>query len=78
VIAFSPGFVVSAAVHGRPRFFISHGTSDPILPIDACSRVIVPRLQSMGYEVTFREFDGRHEIPPDVAGAAMQWMTTVV
>jgi phospholipase/carboxylesterase len=74
VIAFSPGFVISAAVHGRPRFFVSHGTSDQILPIDQCSRVIVPRLQSMGYEVVFREFDGRHEVPPDVAGEAMRWM----
>ena len=75
VVAFSPGFVISAAAHGRPRFFVSHGTSDPILPIDQCSRVIVPRLQSMGYEVTFQEFDGRHEVPPDVARAGMRWMT---
>ena len=74
VAAFSPGFVISAAVHGRPRFFVSHGTADPILPIDQCSRVIVPRLRSMGYEVTFREFDGRHEVPPDVAREGMRWM----
>jgi phospholipase/carboxylesterase len=73
VAAFSPGFVISAAVHGHPRFFISHGTSDPILPIDQCSRVIVPRLRSMGYDVTFREFDGRHELPPDVAREGMRW-----
>jgi predicted esterase len=75
VIAFSPGFVVSAAVHGHPRFFVSHGTADPILPIDECSRVIVPRLRSMGYDVTFREFDGRHEVPADVAQAGMRWMS---
>jgi len=75
VVAFSPGFVISAAVHGHPRFFVSHGTSDPILPIDRCSRVIVPRLQSMGYDVMFREFDGRHEVPPDVAREGMRWMT---
>jgi phospholipase/carboxylesterase len=74
VLAFSPGFVISAAVHGRPRFFISHGTSDPILPIDECSRVIVPRLRGMGYDVTFREFGGRHEVPPDVALEGMRWM----
>ena len=74
VVAFSPGFVISAAVHGRPRFFISHGTSDPILPIETCSRVIVPRLRSMGYDVTFREFDGRHEVPPAVATEGMRWM----
>ena len=74
VVACSPGFVISAAVHGRPRFFVSHGTSDQILPIDQCSRVIVPRLKSMGYDVTFREFDGRHELPPAVAQEAMQWL----
>jgi len=73
VVANSPGFVVPAPPHGHPRFFVSHGTSDQILPIDQCSRVIVPRLKSMGYEVTFREFDGRHELPPDVAAEAMRW-----
>jgi phospholipase/carboxylesterase len=74
VAAFSPGFVISAIPHGRPRFFVSHGTSDQILPIDQCSRVIVPRLRSMGYDVTFREFDGRHEVPPDVAREGLQWL----
>jgi phospholipase/carboxylesterase len=74
VLAFSPGFVISAAIHGRPRVFVSHGTSDPILPIEECSRVIVPRLRSMGYDVAFREFDGRHEVPPDVAREGMRWM----
>ena len=74
VAAFSPGFVISAEPHGKPRFFVSHGTSDQILPIDQCSRVIVPRLKSMGYDVTFREFDGRHEVPPDIASAGLQWI----
>jgi phospholipase/carboxylesterase len=77
VAAFSPGFVISAAPHGRPRFFVSHGRSDQILPIDQCSRVIVPRLQAQGYIVTFREFDGRHEMPPDVAAEGLRWMAAV-
>jgi phospholipase/carboxylesterase len=76
VVACSPGFVVSASPHGRSRFFISHGTSDQVLPIDRCSRVIVPRLRSMGYDVTFREFNGRHELPPDIATEALQWTAT--
>jgi phospholipase/carboxylesterase len=75
VVAGSPGFVVSATPHGRPRFFISHGISDQILPIDQCSRRIVPRLKSMGYDVTFREFEGRHELPPAIANEALRWMT---
>lgn len=74
VLACSPGFVIPAPPHGRARFFVSHGTSDQVLPIDQCSRVIVPILKSMGYDVTFREFDGRHEIPPAVATEAMRWV----
>ena len=75
VVVGSPGFVVSGAPNGRPRFFISHGTSDQVLPIDRCSRIIVPRLKSLGYDVTYREFDGRHELPPDIAAESMRWMT---
>jgi predicted esterase len=56
---------------------VSHGRSDQILPIDQCSRVIVPRLQAQGYIVTFREFDGRHEMPPDVAAEGLRWMAAV-
>jgi phospholipase/carboxylesterase len=77
VAAFSPGFIIQAEAHGRPRVFVSHGRSDQILPIDQCSRVIVPRLRGMGYDVTFREFDGRHEVPPDVATEGLRWMAAV-
>jgi phospholipase/carboxylesterase len=74
VMACSPGFIIQAAAHGKPRLFFSHGTSDQILPIDQCSRVMVPRLRSMGYDVAFREFAGRHELPPDIATEALRWM----
>lgn len=73
VLAFSPGFVAPAPPHGRPRVFVSHGTADPVLPIDQCSRRIVPRLRRAGYEVTYREFDGSHTVPPEVASAAASW-----
>ena len=73
VIANSPGFIIDGEAHGKPRMFISHGTVDQILPIDRCSRVIVPALRRRGYDVRFDEFSGRHEIPPDIATAAMQW-----
>jgi predicted esterase len=76
VVACSPGFVPGPPPpQGRPRFFISHGTADQILPIDQCSRVIVPRLRRMGYDVTYREFEGRHELPADVLAEALRWMT---
>src|SRR5712691_530951 len=74
VVAFSPGFVVNGTAHGKPRFFISHGTIDQILPIDQCSRVIVPWLRTRGYDVTFREFGGGHEMPPAIAGEGMRWV----
>jgi phospholipase/carboxylesterase len=76
VVAFSPGFLVDGAAHGRPRFFVSHGNADPILPIDRCSRLIVPQLRSRGYDVTFREFDGRHEVPADIAADALRWVAS--
>jgi phospholipase/carboxylesterase len=74
VIAFSPGFVIDGGKNGMPQFFISHGTNDPILPIDRCSRRIVSGLMERGYSVTFREFEGRHEVPAEIAQEAMQWL----
>jgi phospholipase/carboxylesterase len=67
VVAFSPGFVVPGAAHGKAKFFISHGTRDEVLPIDRCSRRIVPAIQRAGYDVTYKEFEGGHTVPPDVA-----------
>ena len=75
VVACSPGFVMSAPPQGRPRVFVSHGTADQILPIDRCSRVIVPRLRMLNYDVTYREFEGRHEMPPEILAEALRWMT---
>ncbi|HJR59868.1 MAG TPA: PHB depolymerase family esterase [Vicinamibacterales bacterium] len=73
VLAYSPGFFVGGRAQGKPAFFISHGTADPVLPIDRCSRVIVPVLEKQGYDVTFRQFDGGHQIPPNIALAGMKW-----
>ena len=75
IVAFSPGFVNNVVLHGKPRVYVSHGTNDQILPIDVCSRQIVPRLRSRGYDVTFREFEGRHELPPDIQTEGFRWMT---
>ena len=74
LIAFSPGFVINDEPHGKPRIFISHGTRDHILPIDRCGRRIAADLKASGYDVTFREFDGDHEIPTDVARAGLQFV----
>ncbi len=45
VMAFSPGFIPDGSKpNGKARVFVSHGTADQILPIDSCSRRIVPDL----------------------------------
>lgn len=74
VLAFSPGFVIPAERHGKPRVFVSHGRQDPILPIDRCSRVIVAQLKRDGYDVRFDEFDGGHRMPPEILTAATEWL----
>jgi phospholipase/carboxylesterase len=73
VLAFSPGFLVVPGTVGRPRIFVSHGTADPILPIDACSRSFVPVLRDAGYDVRLLEFDGGHTVPPPVSDAGLGW-----
>jgi predicted esterase len=77
VVAFSPGFVIDGVPQGKPRIFISHGTNDHILPIDSCGRRVAGGLKARGYNVTFREFDGDHEIPPDVAREGLQWVANI-
>lgn len=74
VIAFSPGFIAPLHPRGRPRVFISHGIHDEVLPVDPCSRRIVPRLREAGYPVRYEEFDGGHVIPPEVARNAVGWL----
>jgi phospholipase/carboxylesterase len=76
VVAFSPGFIVDGVPQGKPRFFVSHGTNDHILPIDRCSRRIVAGLKARGYDVTFREFDGDHEIPAEIAREGLSWISS--
>ncbi|MEN3291371.1 MAG: phospholipase/carboxylesterase [Burkholderiales bacterium] len=73
MIAFSPGFIAPAVQRGKPRVFISHGTDDPVLPVDACSRRIVAQLRSADYDVEYLEVNGGHEIPPTVAQASVDW-----
>jgi phospholipase/carboxylesterase len=75
VIAFSPGFMAPAGQRGSPRIFISHGTRDRVLPIDRCSRRIVPELEHSGYDVLYREFEGGHTISPEIALEAVGWFT---
>jgi phospholipase/carboxylesterase len=77
VLGFSPGFVVDLERIGKPPVFISHGTVDQVLPIEQCSRRIVPQLKQDGYQVTYREFEGKHELPPAVGSEAMRWFMSM-
>jgi predicted esterase len=74
IVAFSPGFMHPATRRGKPQLFVSHGTADEILPIDATSRRLVPALRADGYDVTYKEFTGPHTVPPDVAREALEWL----
>ena len=73
VLAFSPGFMAPSGRRGSPRIFVSHGTRDGWLPIDRCSRIIVPRLERAGYEVRYQEFEGGHVVSPEIALEAVGW-----
>lgn len=74
IMAFSPGILTPIAANGRPRIFISHGTADPVMPIDDTSRKFVPRLRGLGYDVTYREYDGGHGVPEPVVREGFTWM----
>jgi phospholipase/carboxylesterase len=73
ILAFTPGFLQLARERGKPAIYVSHGTDDRVLPIDACSRRLVPRLQRAGYNVRYHEFAGPHTVPADIASEAVDW-----
>jgi predicted esterase len=76
IIAFSPGFMRPAQHVGSPLIYIAHGKSDPVLPIDRCSRGIVPQLKSSGYDVRYHEFVGFHSVPKSIAQESLHWFLT--
>ena len=45
-----------------------------MLPIDRTSRLLVPELRELDYEVEYVEFDGPHTVPPAVARRALAWL----
>lgn len=76
LVAFSPGFYgPGGRVVGRPRVYVSHGTQDVVLPFTTTRDRIIPTLRNAGYDVTFREFDGGHGVPPEISDGAMVWFT---
>lgn len=74
IVAFSPGFMAPPRLVGQPRIFVSHGTADRVLPIDRCGRRVVDALTQSRYDVTYHEFVGGHDVPPEVQQAAVEWL----
>jgi predicted esterase len=75
ILAFSPGFFVPARRQGWPAIFVSHGRSDPVLPIDQCGRRVVTALRMAQYDVAYHEFDGGHQVPASALAAALdRWL----
>jgi phospholipase/carboxylesterase len=75
LIAFSPGFARPETEVGQPRVFVTHGTRDDVLPIDLCSRRLVPVLRAGGLDLAYTEFDGGHSVPRALVQRAVTWMT---
>ena len=73
ILAFSPGTMTPIDARGKPRIFISHGIDDNVMPIDDTSRRFVPRLKGLGYDVTYREYAGRHAVPEEIVKAGFDW-----
>jgi phospholipase/carboxylesterase len=73
LVAYSPGFITRIDPVGRPPVYVSHGTGDGILPVALSRDNIVPTLQNSGYDVTYEEFDGGHEVPAAISEAALDW-----
>jgi predicted esterase len=73
ILAFSPGFYYAPGASGKPEVYISHGVHDRVLPVNPCSRRIVPKLKKGGYEVLYHEFDGEHVLPDFVQREATDW-----
>jgi phospholipase/carboxylesterase len=72
ILAFSPGFMAPTQQSDTPRIFISHGVRDEVLPIDRCSRRLVPTLKKAGYDVDYQEFQGGHVAPADMVERAIR------
>lgn len=75
LLAFSPGFMAPAEMEGSPSIFMCHGTRDEVLPIDRCSRRLVPLLQRYKLHVEYREFEGPHTVPAECKARGTEILT---
>ena len=75
IMVFSEGVAVPQRNQGKPKIFIGHGTEDYQMPIDATSRLFVPKYRADGYDITLREYQGGHGAPRDIVREGFQWFT---
>lgn len=74
LVAFSPGFSdPEQPIVGRPKVFVTHGTQDRVLPVAGSRGGIAPMFEMDGYDTTYQEFDGGHEMPAAIVEAALDW-----
>lgn len=73
IYAGAPGVMQPIEANGKPKIFISHGRQDQTMPIDDTSRKFVPRLKALGYDVTYEEYDARHQLPPEMLRKVIEW-----
>ena len=77
LIAWSPGFSdPEDPIVGAPRVFVSHGSDDRVLPVSMSRSAIVPMFEMDGYEVTYFEFTGRHELTTEAVDKGLNWFLT--
>jgi phospholipase/carboxylesterase len=75
LFAVAPGYMnPPGPLVGKPRIFLAHGTRDAVYSVAGSRNRIRPALQAGGYDVTYLEFDGVHQIPPDVLRQALTWL----
>ena len=74
VFSGAPGVMQPIEANGKPPIFIAHGRQDQTMPIDITSRKFVPRLKALDYDVTYREYDGRHTLPPEILREVFEWL----
>lgn len=59
---------------GGLRVFIAHGKAEAAIPYGE-AEAAYELLSAYGYDVTFRGFEGGHEIPDEIAAEVGKWMT---
>lgn len=74
VMAFSRGFLDDRYLRGMPRFFVSHGSEDPVLSFATTRDILVPFLRGRQLTVQWVPFQGGHTIPEAIGVQAFAWL----